>query len=405
MSHQRSTLQSRPYDYAILARSQNDRTRHCQDCASSIANDDNEPSHSRGIPVRPVTSMADTSEHTPLIGHSPPIPRIHQITDDDICSEQYSECIPSAQMFYEELNVLTRYSLPVFATYLAEFSFTLTSVVCIGHLSTVALAAGTLGMMTASVTGYAIVQGFASTLDTLLPPAWTSDTPHVPILTLWFNIEPILLLLKQEPEVAHLAGVFLRYAAWGLPAYSFNCIIKRYFQSQGLFAVPARITLIVAPFNAFLNWFFVFPLGLSFRGAPIASAISFNLVALAFVLYGYFFVPRTAWIPIGRDIWQGWGLLGRLGVAGIGQIASAWWTWELTAFAAGLLGSVMLAAQSTLIVSVSLAYQASFATSVAASVRIGNLLGEGKARRAKVGAQVSIVLGAIIGCTWWYGLL
>ena len=114
MSHQRSTLQSRPYNYAILARSQNDRTRHCQDCASSIANDDNEPSHSRGIPVRPVTSMADTSEHTPLIGHSPPIPRIHQITDDDICSEQYSECIPSAQMFYEELNVLTRYSLPVF---------------------------------------------------------------------------------------------------------------------------------------------------------------------------------------------------------------------------------------------------------------------------------------------------
>ena len=34
-------------------------------------------------------------------------------------------------------------------------------------------------MMTASVTGYAIVQGFASTLDTLLPPAWTSDTPHM----------------------------------------------------------------------------------------------------------------------------------------------------------------------------------------------------------------------------------
>ena len=42
-----------------------------------------------------------------------------------------------------------------------------------------ALAAGTLGMMTANVTGYAIVQGFASTLDTLLPPAWTSSTPHM----------------------------------------------------------------------------------------------------------------------------------------------------------------------------------------------------------------------------------
>ena len=32
-----------------------------------------------------------------------------------------------------------------------------------------ALATGTLGMMTANVTGYTIAQGFASTLDTLLP--------------------------------------------------------------------------------------------------------------------------------------------------------------------------------------------------------------------------------------------
>ena len=34
-------------------------------------------------------------------------------------------------------------------------------------------------MMTANVTGYAIAQGFASTLYTLLPPAWTSDTPRM----------------------------------------------------------------------------------------------------------------------------------------------------------------------------------------------------------------------------------
>lgn len=60
-----------------------------------------------------------------------------------------------------------------------EHSFLLASVICIGHISTVALAAATLGMMTASVTGYSIVRGFASVLDTLLPPAWTSDTPYM----------------------------------------------------------------------------------------------------------------------------------------------------------------------------------------------------------------------------------
>ena len=62
----------------------------------------------------------------------------------------------------------------------------------------------------------------------------------------------------------------------------------------------------------------MYPLGLSFRGAPIATAISFNLVAVTSLLYGYFFVPRTAWTPIGRGIWQGWGLLCQLGIAGIG---------------------------------------------------------------------------------------
>lgn len=57
------------------------------------------------------------------------------------------------------------------------------SVVSIGHLSTAALAASTLGSMTASVTGYSIIQGFASTLDTMLPAAWTSDNPK--LVGLW----------------------------------------------------------------------------------------------------------------------------------------------------------------------------------------------------------------------------
>ena len=31
-------------------------------------------------------------------------------------------------------------------------------------------------------------------------------------------------------------------------------LIRRYFQSQGLFTVPTQIILVVAPLNAFLNW-------------------------------------------------------------------------------------------------------------------------------------------------------
>lgn len=112
---------------------------------------------------------------------------------------------------------------------------------------------------------------------------------------------------------------------------------RRYFNCQGLFDVPARITIVIAPLNAFLNWYFgallaplqkdfvsqyvstVYPLGLSFRGAPIATALSLNLASIASIAYAYYCVPRTAWIPIGRGVWRGWGLLSRLGIAGISE--------------------------------------------------------------------------------------
>jgi MATE family multidrug resistance protein len=64
-----------------------------------------------------------------------------------------------------------------------EYSLVVASVISIGHVSTTALAAATLGSMTASVTGLSIIMGFASTLDTMLPSAWTSDEPR--LVGLW----------------------------------------------------------------------------------------------------------------------------------------------------------------------------------------------------------------------------
>lgn len=179
-----------------------------------------------------------------------------------------------------------------------------TSVISIGHISTTALAASTLGSMTASVTAFSIIQGFTSALDTLLPSAWTSAHPDLvglwsqrmavvmavtlivgctlqncfpvssldpqPIFFIWFNSESILLFLQQDAEVAHYAALYLKYlsigklqssskdvikfTSSGLPAYTCNAITRRYFQSQGLFTIPTRIIIIVSPINLLLNY-------------------------------------------------------------------------------------------------------------------------------------------------------
>jgi len=219
----------------------------------------------------------------------------------------------------------------------------------------------------------------------------------------WFNSEAILLFLKQDPEVAHLASVYLKYLSFGLPAYAVNNVSRRYFQSQGLFTVPTRIIMVIAPINAALNYLLVWgpePFALGFIGAPLASAISFNLIALSSVAYGIIFTPKTAWHPISRRMFTKLGTLTKLGFAGVGQIGSEWWSWELVGLAASLLGPVALATQSVLLVSASTTFQAPFALSVAASVRIGNLLGEANAKRAAVAAYTSLIMAFLIASVW-----
>jgi MATE family multidrug resistance protein len=57
---------------------------------------------------------------------------------------------------------------------------------------------------------------------------------------------------------------------------------------------------------------------MGFIGAPLATAISFNLIAISSIAYGIFFVPSTAWHPFSRRIFTDLGILVRLGLAGVG---------------------------------------------------------------------------------------
>ncbi|KAF8630233.1 hypothetical protein AX15_003035 [Amanita polypyramis BW_CC] len=407
---------SLPSRYAILSRFSGQQLGDDEEDAHSPDGDDVPRPRPRNpvIGTYPhVEDLPKLSETTPLlVNQQLPVPLIEEGIDRDASRDQES----MLSMIREEASILTKYALPVFASQILEYSLVITSVISIGHLSTTALAAISLGSMTASVTAFSVIQGLASALDTLLPSAWTSSEPRLvglwaqrmtvvvaialaPMYLVWFNAEKLLIFLKQDPAVAHLAAVYLRWISLGLPAYAFNCISRRYFQSQGLFAVPTRIISVAAPFNVMLNYLLVWgPPGirLGYIGAPLATAISFNLVSIASIIYGIFFVPRTAWYPLSKRMFSGLGVLVQLGLSGVGQIASEWWAWELVSLAASLLGPISLATQSVLLVSASTTYQAPFALGIATSVRIGNLLGERKARRAGAASNTALLLALMI---------
>ncbi|KAH7325381.1 multidrug/Oligosaccharidyl-lipid/Polysaccharide flippase [Rhizoctonia solani] len=355
--------------------------------------------------------MAESArESEPLLGGTA-TPKI----DETQGNVDETEIKPSWNDRLQEGKVLLQYTAPVYAANMLERFLMTATMVSVGHLSTDALAATALGSTIASMTGWSIAHGFAGGLDGLLPQAWTTEHPQnvglwtqrmviamglvvIPILVIWNNAEYFLLALSQEPERARLAGIYLRWSSLGLPAYCFNIIIQRYFQAQGLMHVSSRILGIIAPINALLNWLLVLgpqPFRLGFIGAPIATSISFNLISVCSILYGFLYTSGLAWHPIGRRSFQSLGSVFRLGMAGTGQIAAGWWSWEFVGLAASQLGPVPLAAHSILLSSAAISFQAPYSLTASTTVRIGNFLGSGRGKRARTAAEVSLLLSLL----------
>lgn len=173
-----------------------------------------------------------------------------------------------------EAKVLGRYSGPLVLTFLLQYSLTVASIFTVGHIGTVELGAVSLASMTANITGYAIYQGLATSLDTLCAQAYGSGreklvglqtqrmvyflwTITIPIGIIWLCADKILMKIVPEKDVAILAGRYLKIVLIGAPGYATFESAKRYLQAQGLFSASLYVLLICAPLNALMNWLFV----------------------------------------------------------------------------------------------------------------------------------------------------
>ncbi len=94
------------------------------------------------------------------------------------------------------------------------------------------------------------------------------------------------------------------------------------------------------------------------------------------------------------------GTFSRLAILGIVHVGTEWWAFEIVALAAGRLGTIPLAAQSVIMTTDQVMNTIPFGVGVAASSRVGNLLGarnaKGAARSANTAAWLSMILGAIV---------
>ncbi|KQK04171.1 protein DETOXIFICATION 12 isoform X1 [Brachypodium distachyon] len=314
----------------------------------------------------------------------------------------------------EEAGRLTALAAPMIAVALLQLMMQLISTVMVGHLGEVALAGAAIANSLTNVSGFSVLIGLASGLETICGQAYGAEQYHklslytyrsiivllivsVPIAILWVFIPTVLPLIGQEPQIANEAG---KYALWlipGLFAFSVAQCFSKFLQCQSLIfpmVLSSMTTLVVfIP----LCWFMVYKVGMGNAGAALSVSICDWVEVTVLGLYIKFSPScEKTRAPLSWEAFKGIGSFMRLAIPSALMICLEWWSYELLVLLSGILPNPALETSvlSICISTVVLLYNLPYGIGTAASVRVSNELGAGNPEGARM--VVSVALSIII---------
>ncbi|XP_039652245.1 multidrug and toxin extrusion protein 1-like [Perca fluviatilis] len=318
--------------------------------------------------------------------------------------------------YRHELVQLFKLAGPVIISQLMVFMISFVSTVFCGHLGKTELAAVALSISVVNVTGLSIGAGLSLTCDTLISQTYGSGNLKrvgvilqrgvlilllacFPCWAILINTEPLLLAVKQSPEVASIAQLYVKIFMPALPAAFMYQLQGRYLQNQGIIW-PQVVTGVIANIlNAIINYLFLYCLDMGVAGSAAANAISQYLLAV--ILFAYICcrgLHKATWGGWTLDCLQEWGPFVRLAIPSMLMLCLEWWLFEIGGFLAGVISETELGAHSIAYELMALAYMFPLGFAAAASVRVGNALGAGNIEQAKLSSKVPIICAFIVAC-------
>ncbi|KAM9499456.1 multidrug and toxin extrusion protein 1-like isoform 1-T1 [Salvelinus alpinus] len=330
------------------------------------------------------------------------------------CLRRISGWIPVH--YKEEIGQLLKLAGPVVISQLMIFLISFVSTVFCGHLGKTELAGVALATAVINVTGLSIGAGLASACDTLISQTFGSGNMNrigvilqrgvlilllacFPCWALLINTEPILLTVRQSPEVARLSQLYVMIFMPALPAAFMYQLQGKYLQNQGIIWPTVIVGVVGNILNALINYIFLSVLDLGVAGSAAANSIS--QYSLAVFLYCYIVwqgLHKATWEGWSADCLQEWGQFITLAIPSMLMLCLEWWTYEIGGFLAGLISEVELGAQSVVYQLAAITYMFPLGFSVSASVRVGNALGAGNTEQAKLSGKVASICAFIVSC-------
>lgn len=312
--------------------------------------------------------------------------------------------------------------LPLVGVQLSQMAINVTDTVMIGWLGAVELGACVLGTQLFFL-AFIISSGFSNAVVPLAAAAAAAD--DLPALRratrmgIWavtgmgllmmpflWQTEAILLMLGQEPEIATLAGDYLRIAQWGLLPLLYVAILRSYMSALEQVKIVLIATLIGVAVNAGLNYILIFgKFGaprLEIVGAAWASLATSTATLLALIIYIYrredlrrhaifSHLNRPDWTAL-KEILRMGALISLALLAEIGLFAAA-------SIMVGWLGTIPLAAHGIALQITSVIFMVPLGLSSAATVRVGRAVGrkdaQGLDRAAKTVLGVALAFAVL----------
>lgn len=345
------------------------------------------------------------------------------VSVNDILSHNTEVLLPEASTtLATETKVLLKFSAPLVVTFLLQYSLTVASVFSVGRLGSTELAAVSLSSMTANISGYAIIQGVSTCLDTLCAQAFGRKDYntvglylvrctyllmilYIPMFLLWvFFSKPIITYLvgESQEDLAILASKYLQVLSLGIPGFIVFENLKHYLQAQGIFHASTYVLIVCAPLNALLNYLLVWDkhIGIGFLGAPLSVVISDWLMCFLLLAYTVYVDGYQCWpllLLLDKRFFQNWKKMTDLSVPGVLMVEAEWLAFEIITFTASTFGTDVLAAQSIVSTTCVLLYQVSFAISIAASTRIAWYVGAASKNALLVATKAAIYTAGSFG--------
>ncbi|EEY57470.1 Multidrug/Oligosaccharidyl-lipid/Polysaccharide (MOP) Flippase Superfamily [Phytophthora infestans T30-4] len=308
-----------------------------------------------------------------------------------------------------ETKRLLAVAFPMMLAVMLEMFPDLALSVMIGHTdvarSTEILAAYQLSSLVQMMIIGGLIMGLSSAIDTMCSHAFgakkmvelwriTQAATIVYLVCLPFvtlvlcSGKPMLVAMGQDPAISEVAGQLLLASLLLVPSCIMYAVMKSALQAQNIvmpFVLASLGSFIISSIAAY---FLAFHTSLGYIGVALGSPVGWFLkvaMVLPVVLRNRVFVE--AW-P-GWDWSEAWARvpgIGRLGVSSVLMMTFQMVGFSFISLLAGMLpnADVMIAANGIFVSVIGLAFMPLLGICIAGAIRMGNALGAGQARRARL---------------------